>query len=88
MQDLIVCIGETCHQSGAEHVLKTFMDLVAAHKLENEITIKASFCIGGCCEQNEVSARLGDSLFQVSPETAEQVFTKQVHSSPTLNPEV
>ncbi len=78
MQDLVVRVGETCHQSGAEHVLKSFMDLIARHQLESEISLKGSFCIGGCCEQDEVSVRLGDRMFQVSPERAESVFASEI----------
>ena len=84
MQDLVVCVGETCHQSGAEHVLKCFMDLIARNKLETEICLKGSFCLGGGCEQDEVSVRLGDRRFQVTPEQAAFAFAREVY--PASNP--
>ena len=83
MQDLVVCVGETCHQGGAEHVLKCFIDLIATNKLESEISLKGSFCIGGGCEQNEVSVRLGDRRFQVTPEQAAQAFAREVYPATT-----
>ncbi len=83
MQDLVVCVGETCHQSGAEHVLKCFIDLIASNKLESEICLKGSFCIGGGCEQDEVSVRLDDRRFQVTVDQAADIFAREVFPATT-----
>ncbi len=84
MQDLVVCVGETCHQSGAELVLKSYMDIIAREKLENMICLKCSFAIGGGCQRDEVSVRFGDLRFQVNPKEADLSFEQHVMS--TLNP--
>ncbi len=84
MQNLVVCVGEKCHQSGAEIVLKSFMTIIAREQLENEICLKCSFTIGGCCERDEVSVRLGDRMFKVDPENAHLAFAKDVW--PSLTP--
>ncbi|MCP4146027.1 MAG: (2Fe-2S) ferredoxin domain-containing protein [bacterium] len=88
MRDLVVCVGETCHLSGAELVIKNFMELVKKYGLENEIAIKASFCIGSCCECDEVSVKLGDRIFQVNPEQSFAAFNQEVLQSLTSQSEV
>jgi len=84
MQDLVVCVGEKCHQSGAELVLKSFMDFIARENLENKICLKCSFAIGGCCDNDEVSVRFGERRFQVNPTQADLSFERNVLS--TLSP--
>lgn len=81
MRDLVVCVGEKCHLSGAEVVLKSFMDIIAREKLAGEIRLKGSFCIGECCEQDEVSVRFGDRVFQVDPKRAYLAFAREVWPS-------
>lgn len=84
MQDLVVCVGEKCHQSGAELVLKSFMDCIARENLENIICLKCSFAIGGCCDRNEVSVRFAGRRFQVNPTQANLSFQREVLA--TLSP--
>lgn len=82
--DLVVCVGEKCHLNGSELVLKSFMDIIAAEKLESSLQIKASFCIGECASNEQVSVRLGDAVFQADPENPRQAFT--THVRPALEP--
>ncbi len=84
MQDLVVCVGEKCHQSGAELVLKSYLDLIARENLENQICLKCSFAIGGCCNKDEVSVRFGETFFKVDPRNAAQSFHR--HILTTLTP--
>ncbi len=84
MQDLVVCVGEKCHQSGAELVLKSYLDIIARENLENIICLKCSFAIGGCCDRDEVSVRFGEDRFQVNPRQADLSFDR--HIRPTLTP--
>lgn len=81
MLDLVVCVGEKCHLSGAEVVLKSFMDIIGRENLADDICLKGSFCIGECCETDEVSVRLGDRVFQVNPEQAYLAFAREVWPS-------
>lgn len=87
MQDLVVCVGENCHQSGAELVLRSFMDLIARDDLENSICLKASFAIGGCCDKDEVTVVFGEHRFQVKPLEADLSFKREILPSLTSFPE-
>ncbi len=84
MQNLVVCVGERCHQCGAEIVLKSFKDAIARENLEQEICLKCSFTMGVSCEGEKVSVRLGDRIFEVDPEQAHESFIREV--MPTLLP--
>ena len=78
MQDLVVCVGESCHLNGAEIVVKSFKELISQNKLEDRVSLKGSFCIGECCESREVSARFGGKVFTVDPENCAQAFANEV----------
>lgn len=84
MQDLVVCVGESCHQNGAEIVVKTFMDIIDSQQLSDHLALKGSFCIGECCEMGElhqkdmVSIRLGSRVIHVDPEEATKAFDQEV----------
>ena len=84
MQDLVVCVGEKCHQSGAELVLKSYMDIIARENLEKMICLKCSFAIGGCCDKDEVSVLFGEHRFQVDPRQADLSFQRNI--LPILTP--
>ena len=73
--DLTVCVGESCHLNGAEVVLKTFQQIIRERKLDDRLTLKASFCIGQCQdEDNRVSFRLGASLHRIDHQQAARAF--------------
>jgi len=88
MQDLVVCVGEKCHQSGAELVLKSFMDIIARENLKDRICLKCSFAIGSCCGDEEVSVRFGDRVFKVNPGQADQSFQRDILTTLTPTTEV
>jgi NADH:ubiquinone oxidoreductase subunit E len=87
MKDLVVCVGETCHQSGAEQVLKSFMGQIAQKNLEKEISLKGSFCISSCCEKDKVSIRVGENLMFISPDEADSVFASTIWPTQTTSTE-
>lgn len=75
--DLVVCVGSSCHMKGSYQVIKTFTDLVKVNELENDVTIKASFCMGRCL--NGISVMVGDTPIQnVGFANADTVFYEQV----------
>jgi NADH:ubiquinone oxidoreductase subunit E len=46
MIDLTVCIGTSCHLSGAEMVIKSFQKLIKTNRLEKRINLQGTFCMG------------------------------------------
>ncbi len=43
-----VCVGSSCHIKGSADIVELFNEAIAKNKLEDEITLVGSFCIGKC----------------------------------------
>ena len=43
-----VCVGSSCHLKGSPEIVELFQKAVADYRLEDEITLAGSFCIGKC----------------------------------------
>lgn len=76
--DLIVCVGDHCHLSGSEMVIRTFQDLLTASDLGRRVTLKASFCCGQCSEDAVVTIRFEDDVFHTRYQDAEACFRDEI----------
>lgn len=43
-----VCIGSSCHIKGSHEIVEFMKKAIDEHKLQDEITLAGSFCIGQC----------------------------------------
>ena len=43
-----VCVGSSCHIKGSAEIVELFQKAVEEYKLETEVTLAGSFCIGKC----------------------------------------
>jgi NADH:ubiquinone oxidoreductase subunit E len=43
-----ICVGSSCHLKGSSDIIELFQTAVAEGKLEDEIVLAGSFCIGKC----------------------------------------
>jgi NADH:ubiquinone oxidoreductase subunit E len=43
-----VCVGSSCHLKGSPEIVELLQKSVAEHRLEEEVTLVGSFCIGKC----------------------------------------
>jgi len=41
-------VGSSCHIKGSAEIVELFQKAVEEYKLENEVTLAGSFCIGKC----------------------------------------
>ncbi len=57
-----VCIGSACHLKGSYNVINKLQQVVAEKKLEDQIVIKAAFCLGECTKA--VSVKVNDGPIQ------------------------
>lgn len=77
MLEVYICVGSSCHIKGSYYIIKTFEELIKLYKLEGEIELKASFCLGHCtngvsvCMENEI-------IGGFTPENAEEMFKKHI----------
>ena len=50
MKVIYICIGSACHLKGTHEVFEIFRNMIEIHHLENQLELKAAFCIGHCTE--------------------------------------
>ena len=43
-----ICVGSSCHLKGSAEIVELLTEAVKSHKLEDEITLAGSFCVGKC----------------------------------------
>ena len=61
MHSISVCVGSSCHLRGAYDVIQEFKRLIGEHSLDDQIELKACFCLGKC--QDGVSVLVDDQVF-------------------------
>lgn len=77
MKKISICIGSACHLKGSYQVVEIFKALVKEYKLEEQIELKADFCLKNCA--NAVSVmRWDNKLLSVSPENAREIFETEI----------
>ena len=43
-----VCVGSSCHLKGSQDIVELLEEAVAEHRIEDEVVLSGSFCIGKC----------------------------------------
>lgn len=71
--ELTICVGESCHLKGAEHVVKSLLALIKKENLGKKINLKGSFCMGKCSEK-EITIQVDDQFYKTRHEDAETFF--------------
>ncbi|MBN2897654.1 MAG: NAD(P)H-dependent oxidoreductase subunit E [Clostridia bacterium] len=75
-----ICIGSACHLKGSYDIINYLKEKIAQEHLEDQIILKASFCLGKCSEA--VSVQIDDHpVTSVSPETVEHFFNTVIKES-------
>lgn len=73
-----VCVGSSCHLKGSEEIVELLQHAVEKHRLEDEITLAGSFCIGKC-NRIGVTIQVDDEIITgVTKETFKEFFDEKV----------
>lgn len=73
-----VCVGSSCHLKGSPEIVELLQKAVEEHKLENDITLMGSFCIGKC-NRIGVTIQVDDDVFVgITKENFKEFFENQV----------
>ncbi len=62
-----ICIGSSCHLKGSEELVGLFEKKIKNEKLDDEIVLSGSFCLGKC-NRVGVTVSVGDGV-------NEEIFT-------------
>ncbi len=76
MIKITVCIGSSCHIKGSRRVVENLQQLIAEKNLGDKVELCGTFCLGKC--QQGVCVSVEDTVYSVSPETAEEFFEKEI----------
>ena len=72
-----VCVGSSCHLRGSYAVIEELKKLIDEYKVQNDISLQASFCLGHCAEG--VSAKADDDYITgLSAENVRKVFETEI----------
>ena len=73
-----VCVGSSCHLKGSHELVELFQKKIAEERLEPDITLAGSFCIG-CCNRVGVTVQVNDDVFVgITPATFSDFFEQHV----------
>ena len=73
-----VCVGSSCHLKGSPEIVELFQKAVAYYRLEDEITLAGSFCIGKC-NRIGVTVQVDDDIHTgITKENFKEFFKENV----------
>ena len=78
MEEIIICVGSSCHLKGSEKIIEIFKDEKEKNDLDN-IQISGSFCQGNCTEGVNIEIN-GQKIAAVNEENAREIFKKHLLS--------
>lgn len=75
--EITICIGSSCHLKGSRDVIKILERFISLNHLDNEITLKGSFCMGECAKTG-VCICINEERFNVTPSEVESFFNYEI----------
>ena len=73
-----VCVGSSCHLKGSAEIVELFKNAILEHRLDREITLAGSFCIGKC-NRIGVTVQVDDDIHTgITRENFKEFFNEKV----------
>ena len=73
-----ICVGSSCHLKGSPEIVELIEKAIADNKLEDEITLAGSFCIGKC-NRVGVTVQVDDNIHTgITTENFREFFKENV----------
>ncbi|NSW75510.1 MAG: iron hydrogenase small subunit [Candidatus Atribacteria bacterium] len=77
--DVAVCVGTSCYLKGSYNLLQGLLKLIKEHKLEDKVSVGATFCLERCSQGPNI--RVNDEVISgVNEENLERVFNEEILS--------
>ncbi|MDR1094337.1 MAG: (2Fe-2S) ferredoxin domain-containing protein [Clostridiales bacterium] len=77
MVKVTVCIGSSCHLKGSRHLVEQLQRLVKLKKLDADVDLSGTFCMGKCGDGG-VAVTVNGEHYSVKPEDADDFFDTAV----------
>lgn len=78
MDQVIICVGSSCHLKGSGKVIDIFKEEIEKNNLDN-VKISGSFCQGNCTDGVNIKIN-GQKIAAVNEENAREIFKKYLLS--------
>ncbi|MGP3778392.1 (2Fe-2S) ferredoxin domain-containing protein [Halanaerobium saccharolyticum] len=76
MNEIIICVGSSCHLKGSEKIIEIFKEEIKKNQLK-DVKISGSFCQGNCTEG--VNIEINDQkIAAVTEENARKIFKRHL----------
>ena len=73
-----ICVGSSCHLKGSAEIVELLTEAVKSHKLEDEITLAGSFCVGKCNRMG-VTVQVDEEIYTgITRENFKEFFEDKV----------
>ena len=73
-----ICVGSSCHLKGSAEIVELFQKAVEEYRLEKEVTLAGSFCIGKC-NRIGVTVQVDDEVYTgLTREDFKEFFNNKV----------
>lgn len=77
--DVAVCVGTSCYLKGSYNLLQGLLKLIKEHKLEDKVSVGATFCLERCSQGPNI--RVNDEVISgVNEENLERIFNEEILS--------
>ncbi len=73
-----VCVGSSCHLKGSQEIVEKMQAAVEKYKLDGQVVLSGSFCIGKC-SRGGVTIQVNDDVYTgVSPDGFDEFFKEHI----------
>ncbi len=73
-----ICVGSSCCLKGSQEIVELFEKAISEHRLEDEVVLSGSFCIGKC-NRIGVTVQVNDDIHVgVTTENFREFFRKNI----------
>lgn len=73
-----ICVGSSCHLKGSYEIVEMLTKMIEQHRLDNEISLAGSFCIGKCNREG-VTVQVDDEIcVGITKDNLKEFFNEKV----------
>ena len=73
-----ICVGSSCHLKGSQEIVELFQAAIEEHKIDDEVVLSGSFCIGRC-NRVGVTVQVNDDVHVgITRENFREFFNKNI----------
>lgn len=73
-----ICVGSSCHLKGSQEIVELFERAIEEYRIEDEVVLSGSFCIGKC-NRIGVTVQVNDDIHVgVTKENFKEFFKEHI----------